>query len=607
MKGMVMIMANFMISFLFCNLFICMIVGLLFAARRLFQNELTSRMRYHLWFLLFGLLAVPFLPVRAGSFSPLFAWFGKFPSSAAPVESAVKQTVSFYQPGTADWMNDLTASVSQKTPSMIGFLLFILWIAGVLVMSFFLFRAKFQLNVLKNSALPLQNQEVGNIYRRCLAEMNIQKNIPVYSTAFLKSPVIVGLFRPCIYLPIHLISGHCAADIRYILLHELQHYKHKDALANYLMNIASTLYWFNPFVWYALKEMRNDREIACDTSVLKMLEKDAYEEYGSTLINFAEKISRTPFPFASGISGSMAQMQKRILNIVNYRPATFRKKLRGLFSYALIAAFLLGFVPVLSTQAAGRERYSFNTSNRDIAYLDLSADFDGYEGSFVLYDAAADSWLVYNMEQAVTRVAPASTYKIYIALAGLDSGIITPERSQISWDGQKNGLDAWNADQTLESAMQHSVNWYFQAIDARLGLSAIQDYVRKIGYGNQQVNGDTATYWLNSSLKISPVEQVEMLQKLYDNEFPFSPESVETVKNSICLFSTAEGSFYGKTGTEAVDGQNISGWFIGFLEKDGHTYFFATNLQKEGDATGAAATELTFSILSDLAIWNQEG
>ena len=602
-----MIMANFMIRFLFCNLFICMIIGLLFAARRLFQNELTSRMRYHLWFLLFGLLAVPFLPVRSGSFPHLYAWLGKFQNGAAPAESAVRQTVGFYQTGTTDWMNDLTVSVSQKTPSTIGFLLFSLWAAGILVMVFFLLKAKLRLNVLKNSALPLQNQEVGNIYRCCLTEMKIRKNIPVYSTAFLKSPVIVGFFRPCIYLPIHLISGHRAAEIRYILLHELQHYKHKDALANYLMNLASTIYWFNPFVWYALKEMRNDREIACDTSVLKMLEEDAYEEYGSTLINFAEKISLTPFPFASGISGSMAQMQKRILNIVNYRPVTFRKKLRGLFSYALIAAFLLGFVPVLSTQAADMERYSFNTNNKDIAYLDLSADFDGYEGSFVLYDAAADSWQIYNMEQAVTRIAPASTYKIYIALAGLDSGIITPEYSQIPWDGQKNGFDTWNADQTLESAMQHSINWYFQAIDARLGLPAIRDYVQRIGYGNQQVYVDTATYWLTSSLKISPIEQVEMLQKLYHNEFRFSPETVETVKNSICLFSTAEGSFYGKTGTEAVDGQNVSGWFIGFLEKDGHTYFFATNIQKEGNATSAAATELTFSILSDLAIWNQEG
>ena len=55
-----------------------------------------------------------------------------------------------------------------------------------------------------------------------------------------------------------------------MLLHELQHYRHKDAIANYLMNFAGVLYWFNPFVWFALREMRNDREVACDTSVLKI-------------------------------------------------------------------------------------------------------------------------------------------------------------------------------------------------------------------------------------------------------------------------------------------------------------------------------------------------
>ena len=76
-----------------------------------------------------------------------------------------------------------------------------------------------------------------------------------------------------------------------MLLHELQHYRHKDAIANYLMNFAGVLYWFNPFVWFALREMRNDREIACDTSVLKMLQEDDYENYGNTLINFIEKVS----------------------------------------------------------------------------------------------------------------------------------------------------------------------------------------------------------------------------------------------------------------------------------------------------------------------------
>ncbi|MCI9024791.1 MAG: hypothetical protein HFG92_10190 [Dorea sp.] len=103
--------------------------------------------------------------------------------------------------------------------------------------------------------------------------------MPLYSTAFLKSPVITGFLNPRIYLPIHIISDHmktgskaagrttCYAEIpeisggsepdglrpiRYMLLHELQHYRHKDAFAGCLMTLAGILYWFNPVVWIAL-------------------------------------------------------------------------------------------------------------------------------------------------------------------------------------------------------------------------------------------------------------------------------------------------------------------------------------------------------------------
>ena len=594
-------MANFMIRFLFCNFFICVIIGILLAARRLLKSILTNRMQYNLWFLLFGLLAIPFVPIPSGKLSHFLSWVAKWKGAdVSPAKSAMEQAVTLYQPTAANWMNDLSISITQRTPLTVGFILCILWIAGIVAIVIFMIKSGIRLDALKRSALPLQNQQVRKIYRRCLDEMNIAREIPVYSTAFLKTPFIVGLFRPCIYLPIHLISDYHAADIRYMLLHELQHYKHKDALANYLMNTAGILYWFNPLIWYALQEMRCDREVACDTSVLKMLEENSYEAYGSTLINFAEKVSLTPFPFVSGIGGSMAHIQKRILNIANYRPVTFKRKLRSIFSYILIAVFLSGFVPVLSIQAADQDHYYFNEKNKNISHIDLSSDFRGYEGSFVLYDTAADSWQIYDMDNATARVTPVSTYKIYIALSGLESGIITPEQSRIAWDGQENIFDIWNADQTLESAMQNSVNWYFQTIDEQTGLSAIKDYVRKIGYGNQAADGDTSSYWLNSSLKISPVEQVEMLKKLYYNEFHFSPEAVEAVRQSICLFTTAEGSFYGKTGTESVNGQYISGWFIGFIEKNGHPCFFATNIRDRNNASGAAAAEITFSILSNL-------
>ena len=98
--------------------------------------------------------------------------------------------------------------------------------------------------------------------------------------------------------------------------------------------------------------------------------------------------------------------------------------------------------------------------------------------------------------------------------------------------------------------------------------------------------------------------QVEMLKKLYYNQFGFSSENIKAVKDSICLYSADDGTLSGKTGTEEVSGHNTSGWFIGYVEKDSHTYFFATNIQNEKLASGPLAAELTFSILSDLELWN---
>ena len=106
-------------------------------------------------------------------------------------------------------------------------------------------------------------------------------------------------------------------------------------------------------------------------------------------------------------------------------------------------------------------------------------------------------------------------------------------------------------------------------------------------------------------MKISPVEQVELLNAFYQNTFGFAPENIQTVKNSIQLFSSAHGTLYGKTGTGRIDGQDVSGWFIGFVETPENTYCFATNIQSENKATGSTAAEITLSILSDLNLWRQ--
>lgn len=597
-------MENFIVRFLVCNIFISAIIGILSAAKYLFKNILTSRMQYHLWFLLLGLLAIPFIPMRSNGAIPLFSWGEAFRSALSPNTAAtLEKAISHSIPAASNWLNDFALSVSKKTSSPAVLVLYGIWISGMSAMIMSAVKSKIHLNALKKSALPLQNREIRKIYQHCLNEMHIKKDIPVYSTAFLKSPIITGFLKPCIYLPIHLISDYDAAAMRYILLHELQHYKHKDALANYFITLTGILYWFNPFVWYALKEMCNDREVACDTSVLEMLYEDDYEKYGITLINFAEKVSLTSFPFSSGISGTMKQMKKRILNIASYEKLSLQKKLRGSAAFALIALLLFTFAPALSAHAASQNRYQWKTMSKHISQRDLSAYFGDYKGSFVLYDLENDCWTIHDMQRATLRVAPNSTYKIYDALFGLEKSIITPENSRMAWDKEIYPFEAWNADQNLYSAMSSSVNWYFQRIDSQLGTSSIYDYIQKIGYGNKNITGDSSTYWLESSLKISPVEQVELLIRLYNNDFGFAGKNIAAVKNSIHLFSSESGSLYGKTGTGRINGQNVNGWFIGYVEDSGHTCFFAVNIAAGSNASGSHASEIALSILSDMNIW----
>ena len=597
-------MANFMIRFLICNVFISGIIIILLISKLIFKNNLSSRMQYNLWLLLLGLLAVPFIPFRLVSFPQISSWLRSVRNySASHADVGANNVMDTGLSGTTNWMNNFALSVNKDTPSVTGYILLGIWIVGMLAMMILIIKSSLRLRTIKRSALSLQNPEVRRLYNKCLNEMKIARNIPVYSTAFLKSPIIVGLLKPCIYLPIHLISDYHESDMRYMLLHELQHYRHKDALANYLMNFVGVLYWFNPFVWFALREMRNDREIACDTSVLKMLEADDYEDYGNTLINFIEKVSSSPFPFASSLSGNMKQMKRRIINIASYEKPTFYKKLKGLTAFILIAVLILGLTPFISTYAADESRYQWKSSSENISYVDFSKYFGKYEGSFVLYDLRNDVWSIHDIEHATLRVAPDSTYKIYDALFGLEEGVITPQDSFIAWNGKNYPFETWNSDQTLQSAMTSSVNWYFQAIDEQLASTNIRNYIQQIGYGNENVSGRLSTYWLESSLKISPVEQVKLLTKLQNNSLGFSSENINAVKDAICLSSSDAGTFYGKTGTGRVDGQDVNGWFIGYIETADNTYFFATNIGADSDATGGNATEITMSILSDMNIW----
>lgn len=235
-------------------------------------------------------------------------------------------------------------------------------------------------------------------------------------------------------------------------------------------------------------------------------------------------------------------------------------------------------------------------------YEDLSSYFDGFEGSFVLYDLDADLYSIYNRDKSVTRVSPASTCKIISALIALETGVIDADRSARVWDGTIYPFDAWNKDQDLMSAIQNSVSWYFQGIDAQVGIEKLNSYYEQLSYGNHDLSGGVAKYWMET-LRISPVEQVELLKDIYHNDTLFKPEHVNTVKNILRMSEKDGAALSGKTGTGMIKSKLVNGWFIGYVEKNGHAFIFATNIQGEDNAGGSAAMQITLAILNDKSIY----
>ena len=562
-------------------------------------------MQYNLSIIFLAVLIVPFLPINSAPSS--ISWRHLLTASSS-TNGDIQTTFLSGNGYNLDKINDFAVSVSTQIPTFIHTLLVFFWSIGIFIMFFLLYRSVKQVKALHSSALPLQNEELNALYIECLNEVNSKHTIPIYSTAFLKSPVLAGFLHPRIYLPIHLISDFnagtiSATDIRYMLLHELQHYKHKDILIGYLINTVNVFYWFNPLIWYFLKRIRQERELACDSAVLQLLKEIEYKSYGNTLINFAETIALSPFPFTMGISGNIKQLKGRILNIASFHQPTFKQKIRGYLICIFVSTIIIGCIPILSVYASDQTGYHFDTTEKNITQLNLSSNFGDYTGSFVLYDQATDKWNIYNIDNASTRIPPNSTYKIYDALLGLESGIITPEHSTFTWNGEPCPFDSWESDQDLTSAMHNSVNWYFQAIDSQAGFQSVKTFLQTINYGNQNTGTNLNLYWTDFSLKISPIEQVELLQNFYQNNFHFDRKNIQAVKNALLLSTTSSGSLYGKTGTGRVNGKDVNGWFVGYIESDNNTYYFATNIQAPSNATGSQATEITEAILSDFGIW----
>jgi beta-lactamase class D len=183
---------------------------------------------------------------------------------------------------------------------------------------------------------------------------------------------------------------------------------------------------------------------------------------------------------------------------------------------------------------------------------------------------------VYNESRANTPFVPASTFKILNTLIALETGAVT-EKDVIKWDGKDKGLAAWNRDQTLETAFNSSCVWFYQELARRIGTAGYEAYFSRVKYGTGKPTPELTTFWLEGDLKISAIEQVEFLKKVYKEELPFRHATYATLKKIMTVERTPEYTIRAKTGWAQRISPQI-GWYVGYVESGVNVWFFATNM-----------------------------
>ena len=187
---------------------------------------------------------------------------------------------------------------------------------------------------------------------------------------------------------------------------------------------------------------------------------------------------------------------------------------------------------------------------------------------------------VYNPQRCKERLSPNSTFKLPLSFIAFEEKIFATPSTKIPWDGVKRRRVEWNEDQTPQSWITESTIWVSQVVTSKLGEATIKKYLKKLNYGNQDISGGLTRFWLDSSLKISADEQVQVLRSLW-TEKVFSDETFKKEKEILFYKELPSGfKVYGKTGTGCLDGnacKKQQGWFVGVLEKGSESYSFALN------------------------------
>lgn len=366
-------------DFLVISVTISLVIIGLITLTPLLRKHYSAKLSYWIWLILTLRLLLPF------NFSftnpPVAIQLPEGQAIATVFQSSVSQNL---QADTSVISQLIQTGDVSHIPSITNILAYI-WVTGAVLflgyhlLSYFFFRKQ----VLRWSS-PLQREDMFSKLKQVAKEMHVTPAIPVLISSKVPNPMLMGFYKPTLFLP-H--DQYSEEELEFILKHELVHYKRHDIIYKLLLLIVQAVHWFNPLVWFMAREAVREIEIYCDDTVVRKQNAAYRKKYCEAILSVMQSNATRHVALSTNFAGGKHSMKQRFGSILN-----MKEKRNGVGAF-LAVLMVVGVTAVLAacTNLTGQSTdtaalkpgtiYSYSSSGEQVVVHDAgntySMDEDG--------------------------------------------------------------------------------------------------------------------------------------------------------------------------------------------------------------------------------------
>ena len=254
----------------------------------------------------------------------------------------------------------------------------------------------------------------------------------IYEMNKIKTPFVLGIINPKIYLPTDLSENERA----YIIKHEQAHMKRLDHIVKPFAFLILCLHWFNPFVWIAFFLMGEDMELSCDESVIKQMSSDIKKDYSTSLLSLSTGrriIGGCPLAFGEN------NTKGRIVNILNYKKPAF-----WVVILAVIAVLAICIGLMSNPQSENNPQNQINPQKEGLTIEDYAKEY--IEAQIRAYETS--EWSEFKiLDSKITKLEKIAAFdtilKDPVELWSLEYRLKPDDISKVMFAGGMNEEDGW--------------------------------------------------------------------------------------------------------------------------------------------------------------------